>query len=336
MERLVDRARAAMNLILVTSLLVFWAVLNTGPDIMILANRINAEAEALSSRTKILDAELAEATKSPEKSSSAPWPNAKDFSFLPDSVKDFLATVNDVGLGKMSLDGVITMNADVDTSYYSFGWFKIETHYMNVIIGARLQQMNSALGLDEQEILKWQPRGWIFYNQDRRADFPKFYELKENLAVSLNRLEQIIDEWKLAPNQSFDSAQSALTASIKLPILNQEIASRSAPMVVLFALIAPLLYLISICQTIKHRAGRAQVNGETGGFDWIFLHESYVGPILGTGWLLLPVATIIIGISEGIFDVWESALLLLGSGGVSGWVIVCAWRLRKIYYSKAA
>lgn len=90
---------------------------------------------------------------------------------MPDSVKDLLATVNDVGVGKTSLDAAIIMNADVDTSYYRFGWIiSAETQAMDAIIRARRQKINSALGLDEQEFLKLEsPLLLNYIDIDRRT-----------------------------------------------------------------------------------------------------------------------------------------------------------------------
>jgi len=341
MERLVDRARAAMNLILIVSLWALWAVINNGPDITNLAERIKIDSEAVRAQTEI-------------NNRFHPDPGPFNSSLSP-QVETFLDTVHDGGPGTTKMSTALEMISSVrfhlnpdrlGVAIYSTQpfWPRIGEPGHNdtaPITSFHVEGAEDSL-IPYDDLLQGRVPEWVPDTVREEILSPEFVsrmtlDLKKHyLAKSLDELERIIDEWSLSKDETFEAAQKASTQSIKVPVLDQNVSSKYTAIVLLLAIIPPLVFLISICKTLAIRITRKLENDEGAGFDWIFLHDSYIGPVLGSIWLLLPVAVAIVGIVRGTFTPPLSIGLLLICVLVSAYTIHCAWGLRRIWYSRNA
>lgn len=273
MKELVDRVHASMNLLLVATVLVLWA-LSSDTDVVAVAKQI-ADGGA-----KVLQSALIE-----------PTDNA---SLL------FLSRYTGTGLeqtvARVDREG---FDADRDALLKST---KVETilgiyEALGPSSTARLQ---SELERKKQE---YEAREGIPVSGRAMMD-AVFAGLKKipdptelEVRKALGALRDTYARSELPRDATLGELSEKVKAQVDLPVVDLSVPVEKAVYVFSTGSTILLLYIVSSVRAIRFWTERHR-GAEEGG-DWIFFHPGWLGPVLGIAWLSAP------GVTVGLAVIWR-------------------------------
>lgn len=121
------------------------------------------------------------------------------------------------------------------------------------------------------------------------------------------------------PGESIDIVHKQSQGTIKVPFIEEEVPTADAIMLLSIGVAFPLIYLLSLASALN---GCIDFSKDEEGFNFLFFHPSRIGPALGISWLLLPSGVIALGIYRlGRFSFSWLGTIILATG------ILVTWRL---------
>jgi hypothetical protein len=163
-----------------------------------------------------------------------------------------------------------------------------------------------------------------------------FGEYREDCLSSLEWLTETseqFEEYQLHPDSTLHDLDQAILAGnpdalVKLPIVERTVPAASA-LVWILVLIPVYLYLLSLLSAMKARFTHS---GDDRLIEWVFFHPGCLGVLLGTAWLALPGAVVLLAIVRGLVRWWVALPVLMVLWLLAAWVTARAWRVRMLIY----
>jgi len=272
MDRLIDRARAAMNLILVTSLLVLWASAQKSIEVLNMGVEIYQAADGIPKEIK------------------------------PESVVLFLSKVN-------SKKGDLTSRVSF-TSLATV--LDIDEHQVKQLPSIQRDRFNKwyeAQTADPKKRELFNSSLKEAFDIKKFGMDLQMMKLENEVNIVLNRiqrLEKIVNNEQINPLLTFGDIQQRFSRKLKIPFIDQEVTTDRAVFLLALALMGPLAYLLSICATLLIVMKNSDM---VIGLDWIMLHPGRLSLILGGLWLFGPALAVGFGmVTEAVF--WPISLTL--------------------------
>ena len=272
MERIIDRARAAMNLILVTSLLVFWASAQKSIDVLDMGVEIYKAADGMPKEIK------------------------------PESVALFLSKV-DSKKGDLTSRVAFTSLAtvlDIDEQ---------QVKSLPDIQRTRFNNWYNAQTADPKKKELFNTELKEAFDIKKFGMDVQMMKLENEVNIVLNRiqrLENIVKNEQINPLLTFGDIQQRFSRKLKIPFIDQDVTTDRAVFLLAIALMGPLAYLLSICSTLLIVMKNSD---RVAGLDWIMLHPGKLSLVLGGLWVFGPAFAVAFGmVTEAVY--WPISLTL--------------------------
>lgn len=269
MARLVDRARAAMNLVIVTSLLVLWAVSQESINVINIGMSIHSTAERISFDS--------------------------DESYKHEGIISFRRSVDDLlkSVRENSGDNLREKIGNVSASTI----LAARPPSTNNILPASLVLRaiaSGALVLMEDELASRKGQGDVedVVNDNSVSINAFIWFGSEALANEVDHLDRLMSDAELSEQLTLQEVQNRLSKKITIPFIEQELPIVGAIPLIAAALLVPLLYLLSLCGAMKLAAERVDNHD---GIDWVFFHPGILGLVVGIAWLAAPGLVVLFG-----------------------------------------
>ncbi len=280
MHQLTNRARAAMNTLLMGATILAWAVLQTPPLVRATVAEIY---------------DLALISKADGRSPA--------LKFVLDEVQVQMerGVSRDNAFDGLQLGILLSLSQDSLTGMFGYPEEHSEARvraYKRISDEAEMppKSLSERKRLDYEQKLRFSSQTMNLVVADEGLRFRD----------AVRRLAQMQLKSSLPNDATVGDLANALQGSVKLPFVEQMVPTSTAIPVMIMALVAPYLYLISICSALRSIFIRAESVVVS---DWIMLHPGRLGVALGIIWLLIPTSSILAGwIHHGLFFAWEYSL----------------------------
>lgn len=282
MNKLVNRARAAMNFLIIVSLFLLFGLMNGEPNIYRTVEKIY---------------ELAQ--KVPDEARSN---NLKKF--LSYKTNRFWSNVrSEEVLLNMPLKNILILENN--------DGYKITPFEVQKIIAVQAQQ-------DETEA--------ILALADKLY---RVFEEAEEWDNSLAFLKSHFEASKLSDYARVKDLVAKYSASMKLPLIGEAVEiNKVLPFIAIFIL-TPLFYLLSTIKGIKEETKYMK---DRKGTDWIFFHPGRLGVLLGSIWLFVPTAVVIVGMKLATLPEKQGLFLAIVFASTAGYGIIQIMGARKKFF----
>lgn len=300
MNALVERARAAMNLILAASLVLVWAVarptlnpvqiakelLRTSYKLQEIGHRddiankkeIQLEGEKYKDAIKRLDDLLAQMSNLNELTVGifAKSLDLEQIDSMLDKVKIKEKEIDNVDprrIDQLLVNDLTTPNPRIPL-FFSIPTFTLEFEFESPEKKGNAKTTNIKITKNSSST-----------NAD--TETIKYYQSLRNQLIELHH------EVGGQPDAKVEDLSSIARREVRVPSLDQTISADKATIIIIMGLIGPLLYLASICLTMRQLSDSTQHEG----IDWIFFHRGWrclLGPAIGCLWLASPILITIV------------------------------------------
>lgn len=296
-NRLIDRARAAMNLILALTLVLGWASFDRKPGVM----------DHVETVYRLLYA------SAPEDLSTLMLSFVVRVESGVTSGLTIEQSISDIPVIDILLLGEINEVSRAFPPTLEILSSPLESQILSEVGGASPFAQKLAERLTEAGVADAVSVDDAYNALDAYADSQSTLTVQQ-FARALSELEVFLKAAELPPSAAVATLNDASQRLIKIPFVEQEVRNQTASVIITIALLGPYLYLASICLALRKSA---EVTVGSEGADWSFFHFGKIGPILGALWLLLP-AGVVLGSNLYFGDTDKTGVFLFGVIGVVG------------------